>query len=1638
MKRKTLLTLALCLATLLSAFSQNNALHFDGTNDFVAIPAIGSNLSSFTIEAWINPETTSPDMGIVNTDAWAAGSVHFQILGGKMMLSLNGLNTAETGGDWPKMTTTPTANLWQHVAVTYDGAAKKIIFYLNGVESGSYNTPSMPVANFTVASIGAWANARFYKGKMDEVRIWNKALAPADITTKMKIELAGTETGLIAYYNFNQGVADGANKTATSLLDKTSNHFNGTLTNFDLGYTSNWIERAAGNNCLQFDGVDDYVDISATDAPSFSNGISITGYIKWNKFNSWSRLIDMGTGPNADNILIANNGTSSNLTFSIRKGSAETSITSQTTFSPNQWYYIAFTVSAAGEVKIYVNGVLEKSATGFYLPNTLVRTKQYLGKSNWASDAYFNGCIDNVSIWNKTLSQAEVTTGATDFAGNETGLLHYYRFNQGTAAGNNTAITTLTDAVTASKKDGVLANFTLQPVGISNWAAGFVVPSAPGTPTAVAAVAGNFKAKVSFTPPAANGGSPITSYMVTSNPDGKTGVGIASPITVNGLTAGQAYTFTVVASNAFGSSVASAASTPVTPFSAPTPVVTSVAVPANGNYKTGDALTFTVNFDIPETVTGNPSLTIGLNTGGNVAATFVSGSGTNSLVFKYTVAAGNLDDDGITIGAIALNGGTIQSAASADANLTLTNVPVTTGVKIDAVSPTQTSADTPYNKTYIMGQNMDFTANFDENVIVETSLGIPYMNIMVGTTTVKANYVSGSGSKKIVFRYTVANNDYDADGIGANLNIQMNGATFKDIAGNNASFSPWADMFFPLSTAKVDGVVPTITEAIVPSNGMYVVGQSLTFTIKFSKVVNVVGGTPSLSLKLGDKNVNATYVGGTGTTSLEFKYTVVNGDLASNGIVMPSPITLNGATIKDNPGNNATLTFTPPVTSGIKVDAVAPVISGLPTAPSGNYTTGQNIDISIPYSENVVVTGSPYILLTVGSTSVQANYQSGSSTNTLVFRYTVTSPNYDADGIAVGADIIANGGVIKDEANNIGSFAFSALSLSKVFVNVIPAAVTTQPVTVITGSSAVGNGNITSLGSINPTQYGVVWSTTGNPTVALSTKTEKGVATGIGAFTSTITNLMPLTQYYVKAYVTNNGGTTYGDEMSFTTLDIVPNAPTNVVATAGIAQATINFTAPTSNGGSGIIGYTVTASPGGKTATGTASPLKITGLTNGTPYTFTVVATNSLGNSNPSSASAPVTPFADTEKPVITGMPSNVSVSTDAGKVYATVSWTAPSATDNVGVTSFTTDNAIGSQFALGTTTVTYTATDAAGNTETANFTVTVNDTEKPVISGMPANISVSTDAGKAYATVTWTVPTATDNAGVTSFTTDHAIGSQFAVGVTTVTYTAADAASNTETASFTVTVNDTEKPVISGMPANISVSTDAGKAYATVIWTVPAATDNADVTGFTSDYAVGSQFAIGTTTVTYTATDAAGNTETANFTVTVSDTEKPVILNMPADINVNTEVGNDFASVTWTEPTATDNVGVTSFTYDPRPAAFAVGTTTITYTALDAAGNKATASFTVTVTKTTGINTIDGSEINVYPNPATDMVNIATGNSTDNGSFTIVTVTGTIVTHGVITNGNATENVQQLGEGIYIVQIQVGNKNISCRFVKR
>jgi len=216
---------------------------------------------------------------------------------------------------------------------------------------------------------------------------------------------------------------------------------------------------------------------------------------------------------------------------------------------------------------------------------------------------------------------------------------------------------------------------------------------------------------------------------------------------------------------------------------------------------------------------------------------------------------------------------------------------------------------------------------------------------------------------------------------------------------------------------------------------------------------------------------------------------------------------------------------------------------------------------------------------------------------------------------------------------------------------VIPVA----PGSVTSAASSAGNGSVTVTWSAPtsgdaPTSYEV--SIPGRTTCVINL-----VTTPNAALSCTFTGLTNGTNYTATVVAKNAAGTSTGATTSATPVaPTPPGAPTGVSATAGNGQATISWTAPASAGSSAITSYTVTSSPSGLTCTvnAPATSCTISGLTNGTGYTFTVVATSSAGNSSPSSASTSVSPQA-----TVPSAPTNVTAASGDGQ--ATISWTTPS-----------------------------------------------------------------------------------------------------------------------------------------------------------------------------------------------------------------------------------------------------------------------------------------------------------------------------------------------------------------------------------------
>ena len=347
-------------------------------------------------------------------------------------------------------------------------------------------------------------------------------------------------------------------------------------------------------------------------------------------------------------------------------------------------------------------------------------------------------------------------------------------------------------------------------------------------------------------------------------------------------------------------------------------------------------------------------------------------------------------------------------------------------------------------------------------------------------------------------------------------------------------------------------------------------------------------------------------------------------------------------------------------------------------------------------------------------------------------------------------------------------------------------------------------------------------------------------------------------------------------------------------------------------------------------------------------HTVTYTATDSAGRMATASFDIIVT---DAQAPAFTSTPENMILDTDLDQCGAVANWAPAVPGDNCAILSTTSTHNPGDFFPTGTSTVTTTTTDTAGLTAVHSFTITVNDVQAPALSDMPADMVVLAEEGLCEASVDWLAPLTSDNCSGETLDGSHMPGSSFAVGSHTVTYTVTDTSGLSTTASFTIEVQDQQIPLFDLAPMTMTLQADAGQCQTTAEWAAVETSDNCGVLQLTSSHLSGDTFQVGSTTVSMDLEDIHGNSATYSFDVIVQDNEQPAILDMPATIIQDNETGLCGASVSWIDPTSTDNCGVAELSSSHmNGGSFAVGTTTVTYTAVDIHGNSSTSSFDIVI----------------------------------------------------------------------------------------
>ena len=399
--------------------------------------------------------------------------------------------------------------------------------------------------------------------------------------------------------------------------------------------------------------------------------------------------------------------------------------------------------------------------------------------------------------------------------------------------------------------------------------------------------------------------------------------------------------------------------------------------------------------------------------------------------------------------------------------------------------PSGSGTDTIYNN-----QLVDLVITRDSNMIFKAYFVV---NGVVGLTP-EINYNAGpDGSPVLVngkprFGFFYNDNRYSGEAAksGKVYGIKLWNAAFSSAAEIQAAMNPKATVA-NVSIIGATGVTITPKDVVVTLLEHTILSTIAQGTTLSSWVTNL----PTGLIAKAKSNINA------GSTSFTLEIT------GTPSTVLSAPIQITVPSAYLNPSAN--------VVVAQNLNAIF-AISPYAVSYNGNSSTGG----SVPVDGNNYAVGSSVTVLSNSGSLVKTGY-------------TFQGWNTKADGSGTP---YAAGASFTMGAYNVILYARWTVTATP------PPTVTTQAAANVTLTTATGNGNITNLGNPNPTAYGVCYGTSSNPTISNASFINKGSTSSIGAFTANITGLAPGTTYYVRAFATNTGGTSYGDQFSFTTVPV--------------------------------------------------------------------------------------------------------------------------------------------------------------------------------------------------------------------------------------------------------------------------------------------------------------------------------------------------------------------------------------------------------------------------------------------------------------------------------------------------------------------
>ncbi len=387
------------------------AVSFDGTNDYVleataATTQMGSG--NFTVSAWINTTISSSYATIVDKGFNGTLPYYYYLIHGTNGAIDFSINSSNNNGisDTERGTGLNDGN-WHHVVMVADRTGANVVkIYTDGTQAGTNINASGMTGTINPSEklrIGYTDTNQYpFPGKIDDVRIYNRALSAAEVSNlygaRQQRLNAPNKNGLVGYWSMEDA-------TGTKATDFSGNNNTGTLTNGPVWTTGKY------GKAVSFDGTNDYLSTNLSTAYS---PLTVSLWLKATSPTTNQTFISKTSSGNSFLAWIGRNnnsvgqGTSGDgkVSFALDSGSFY-KITSTSVLSANTWYYIVMQCGTAG-LNLYINGALEaNNATTNCHSNS---TAFQFGNDNWSGGGeYFGGSLDDLRIYNRALTATEIS-----------------------------------------------------------------------------------------------------------------------------------------------------------------------------------------------------------------------------------------------------------------------------------------------------------------------------------------------------------------------------------------------------------------------------------------------------------------------------------------------------------------------------------------------------------------------------------------------------------------------------------------------------------------------------------------------------------------------------------------------------------------------------------------------------------------------------------------------------------------------------------------------------------------------------------------------------------------------------------------------------------------------------------------------------------------------------------------------------------------------------------------------------------------------------------------------------------------------------------------------------------------------------